>query len=597
MAAPELRLGVTIEEASSLFQVDGDLTRGSLPWPRMTSAQRNAITGTNGLTVFDTDLQALFIWQSGAWVQVTASVGVGTFVEVSLTGVGGNGFYLMKAQSADPAAPASAGMALFSNANSYLAWRVKNGSDTYTRQFIGVLTAARSYTLPDYDGTLATLAGLETLTNKTLTTPTIGDFTNAGHNHTNAANGGQLTDAALSAAVGLAKGGTGVDLSAAGGATYFLAQDASHAISARAIANADLGNLVSPPDIGTTTPAKGYFSDLREKIGGFYGIFSHANSADRTYTLPNLSGGVSVLTVTSVATAGGTTTTDNASAPEYVYTGTLNQTHLLPPANTIALGSIYLIRNHSTGVVTVKDAASGAVVTLAAGQEVSALVTNVGSSAGAWDVQSVTGTGSRVNATSPTIVTPTIAKLANLTSNGFVKVAGGDGTLGTYGGELFLSAAGGWQSLTNGCAPTAKWETATNKQDVWTLDFAHGVITYAQWGPVLMPASWDGGTITYAVEWIVASGTGDAVFTLEARAYADAQALDQAWGTGVDVTDTVTTAGDVDISATSSAVTAAGTPAGGNALMLRLSRKGTAAGDTLTTNARVLGVRIKFGVA
>jgi hypothetical protein len=39
--------------------------------------------------------------------------------------------------------------------------------------------------------------------------PTIPDFTLAGHTHANTANGGQLTDAALSAAVGVAKGGTG----------------------------------------------------------------------------------------------------------------------------------------------------------------------------------------------------------------------------------------------------------------------------------------------------------------------------------------------------------------------------------------------------
>jgi hypothetical protein len=38
----------------------------------------------------------------------------------------------------------------------------------------------------------------QTLTNKTLTTPTIGSFTNATHNHTNAAGGGTLTSAALS---------------------------------------------------------------------------------------------------------------------------------------------------------------------------------------------------------------------------------------------------------------------------------------------------------------------------------------------------------------------------------------------------------------
>lgn len=50
----------------------------------------------------------------------------------------------------------------------------------------------------------------QTLTNKTLTTPTIASFANATHNHTNAAGGGQLTDAALSAAVGVAKGGLGI---------------------------------------------------------------------------------------------------------------------------------------------------------------------------------------------------------------------------------------------------------------------------------------------------------------------------------------------------------------------------------------------------
>jgi len=40
-----------------------------------------------------------------------------------------------------------------------------------------------------------------------------------------------------------------------------------------------------------------------------------------------------------------------------------------------------------------------------------------------------TGTGNNVLATSPTIVTPTIAALANLTTNGFVKTSGGSGTL------------------------------------------------------------------------------------------------------------------------------------------------------------------------
>ncbi len=42
-----------------------------------------------------------------------------------------------------------------------------------------------------------------------MTAPTIADFTNANHDHGDADDGGQLTDAALSSAVGIAKGGTG----------------------------------------------------------------------------------------------------------------------------------------------------------------------------------------------------------------------------------------------------------------------------------------------------------------------------------------------------------------------------------------------------
>ncbi|MEO5627488.1 MAG: hypothetical protein ABIQ89_01210 [Candidatus Saccharimonadales bacterium] len=58
-------------------------------------------------------------------------------------------------------------------------------------------------------GTIVGTTDTQTLSGKTLTTPTIASFTNAQHNHTDAAGGGQLTDAALSAPVTVPKGGTG----------------------------------------------------------------------------------------------------------------------------------------------------------------------------------------------------------------------------------------------------------------------------------------------------------------------------------------------------------------------------------------------------
>jgi hypothetical protein len=68
----------------------------------------------------------------------------------------------------------------------------------------------RTVTVVDADGTMALIDAVQTLTNKTLTTPTMGDFTNATHDHEDPAGGGQITPAnAFDAAVPITLGGTG----------------------------------------------------------------------------------------------------------------------------------------------------------------------------------------------------------------------------------------------------------------------------------------------------------------------------------------------------------------------------------------------------
>lgn len=86
------------------------------------------------------------------------------------------------------------------------------------------------------DSTVVTLAGIQTLTNKTLTTPTlttpsISNFSSATHNHTNAANGGQLTDEAFSAAIGPTKGGTGLTSYTLGDMLYSSSSNALSVLS------------------------------------------------------------------------------------------------------------------------------------------------------------------------------------------------------------------------------------------------------------------------------------------------------------------------------------------------------------------------------
>lgn len=62
-----------------------------------------------------------------------------------------------------------------------------------------VTDAGNVITFPDANDTGVTLTATQTLTNKTLTTPTIASFTNAGHSHSDAAGGGTLNASALGA--------------------------------------------------------------------------------------------------------------------------------------------------------------------------------------------------------------------------------------------------------------------------------------------------------------------------------------------------------------------------------------------------------------
>jgi hypothetical protein len=85
------------------------------------------------------------------------------------------------------------------DADSGTAETVGDGNTLTIAGGTGISTAvsATDTVTVNIDSTVATLTGSQTLTNKTLTTPTIGDFTNATHDHSNAANGGQIDTTGL----------------------------------------------------------------------------------------------------------------------------------------------------------------------------------------------------------------------------------------------------------------------------------------------------------------------------------------------------------------------------------------------------------------
>lgn len=191
-------------------------------------------------------------------------------------------------------------------------------------------------------------------------------------------------------------------------------------------------------------------------------------------------------------------------------------------------------------------------------------------------------------------------RLAVGTTNGHVLQV--DSTAAT--GMKWAAAAGG--GSTNVWIPAAQWiprtttgcgidsrELSTNKINTDELLFDPGTAEYAQ-AMVVMPSNWNAGTVTAKFHWTASTGSGDVVWGLRGRSYANDDALDQAMGTGQTATDTLTATNDLDISPATSAITVGGTAASGNPIIWEVYRDAAAGGDTLGSDARLLGVEISY---
>lgn len=157
---------------------------------------------------------------------------------------------------------------------------------------------------------------------------------------------------------------------------------------------------------------------------------------------------------------------------------------------------------------------------------------------------------------------------------------------------------GGWQpTLTNGCNAGGQLELSTGAV-VDYLEFPDGSDTYA-YAYVVMPDDWDGGTFTAKFYWThPATTTNFGVrWGLQAVAVGNDDALNTAYGTMQYSTDTGGTTSDLYVTGATSAITAGGTPVGGELLQLRVMRDGDNAGDTLAVGAYLVGVLIDYTAA
>lgn len=153
--------------------------------------------------------------------------------------------------------------------------------------------------------------------------------------------------------------------------------------------------------------------------------------------------------------------------------------------------------------------------------------------------------------------------------------------------------AGAMTPRTTSGAATGSIETATNKIMVKSLDFDAAVAEYAQFA-VQMPKSWNEGTVSALFVWSNASGTGSAVWAIQAVAISDDDVLDAAFGSAQSVTDAVTAAGDLMRSAETSALTVGGTPLESDVVIYQIYRDAANGADTLAVDARLHGVALFY---
>ena len=167
-----------------------------------------------------------------------------------------------------------------------------------------------------------------------------------------------------------------------------------------------------------------------------------------------------------------------------------------------------------------------------------------------------------------------------------VKIAGTE--------TMWVPSSAMYGATTNG-ADAQQVETTATRPDMKVLDFDASTDEFAQFS-VAFPKSWNEGTVTYQVYWTPAStNTGNCIFGLQGVSCGDSDTIDVAYGTAVTVTDAgIGTVEDQQVSAASSAVTIAGSPAVDQQTYFQLFRDANAGGDTFSADARVLGVKLFY---
>lgn len=159
--------------------------------------------------------------------------------------------------------------------------------------------------------------------------------------------------------------------------------------------------------------------------------------------------------------------------------------------------------------------------------------------------------------------------------------------------EIFIPAEAMNKTTTAGCSELTKTEAVTYDIDYWILAF-DSATEESCFFTLRMPDNWDGGTVTFQFIWTNPNGltTETVVWGVKGRAYGDSDAIDQAYGTEVTVTDTWLAQNDIHLTDDSNAITLGGLPKAGQWAQFKISRK--VASDNLTGDSYLIGIRLKY---
>jgi hypothetical protein len=162
--------------------------------------------------------------------------------------------------------------------------------------------------------------------------------------------------------------------------------------------------------------------------------------------------------------------------------------------------------------------------------------------------------------------------------------------------QTFCYGAGAWDPTTTAGASASRTEGATYKINVPYIQFSSSGTTHAQLN-ILMPKSWDGGTITFRHWGFAASGSGDALLNLKGRAFASGDAYDGGdFGTAQSALTSSCSTTAPKRSAASAAITIANSPAGEKWICLDLYRVAGSGTDTLSGHYNMTHVEINFTI-